>query len=222
MSIDLFKDAWFIIPARKGSKGLPGKNRILLKYTLDIIPEVYYKKVIVSTDDNEIINTIKKNYKDILIHERSTASASDTASTKTCLSEVIKYFALEEKNIIMLYLTYPERNWQDINKAYNFFKFKSSKSLLCKLEISDHNHPYLYMFETENYKGKQVVSHNLYRRQDYPKCFKISHMIAIFQSKYIKNLNSNLYNESTDFYNIEEIVDVDTLEDLNRVINEKN
>ena len=58
MLIDLFKNAWFVIPARKGSKGLPGKNRILLKYTIDTIPKDYHKKVIVSTDDIEIINTV--------------------------------------------------------------------------------------------------------------------------------------------------------------------
>ena len=41
--------------------------------------------------------------------------------------------------------------------------------------------------------GKQLVKHNLYRRQDYPKCFRICHMVSIFKSNQLKNLNNNLY-----------------------------
>ncbi len=217
---DLFKNTWLVIPARKGSKGLPKKNQILLKYTLNTIPKIFYKKTIISTDDTKIVETVKNNYKEISIHLRSISSAIDTASTKDCLKEVIKDFSLQDTNIIMLYLTYPERSWQDIVSAYNFFNSNKSKSLLCKTSITDH--PYLCMFETNKFKGKQIIKHDLYRRQDYPRCFKISHMITIFQSSHLQNLNSNLYNEDTDFYNIKTPIDVDTIDDLNKVGNEKN
>ena len=48
-----------IIPARKGSKGLPGKNRLLLEHTISKIPEIYKKDVIVTTDDESIIEQYK-------------------------------------------------------------------------------------------------------------------------------------------------------------------
>ena len=46
----------YIIPARKGSKGLPFKNRKLLHHTLNTLPSDVLSQVIVSTDDEFIIN----------------------------------------------------------------------------------------------------------------------------------------------------------------------
>ena len=47
-----------VIPARKGSKGVPFKNRKLLNHTLKIIPEFLKKDIIITTDDEEIIKKI--------------------------------------------------------------------------------------------------------------------------------------------------------------------
>jgi CMP-N-acetylneuraminic acid synthetase len=62
--------------------------------------------------------------------------------------------------------------------------------------------------------GKQIFKHDLYRRQDYPKVFEISHYICIFKVSELKNLNKNLYNEETHFYKLEKKIDVDRKEDL--------
>ena len=54
----------FIIPARKDSKGLPGKNRILLQHTIEQIPKELEGDVIVTTDDEHIIDELKNtNFK---------------------------------------------------------------------------------------------------------------------------------------------------------------
>ena len=203
-----------IIPARSGSKGFPKKNQILLDYTLSKIPIQYHDKVIISTDDDFIINKIKKQYSKCRIHLRSKASATDEASIKNCIEEVVSDFLLDG-NIMMLYLTYPDRRWEDVVKAYRWFLDKKSKSLLCREPVK--SHPYLCMYEENNDKGKQLVKHNLYRRQDYPKCFRLCHMISIFKSNELKNLNNNLYNEDTNFYRISHAIDVDTPSDLEKL-----
>lgn len=64
--------------------------------------------------------------------------------------------------------------------------------------------------------GSQVISHDLYRRQDYPTCFEISHYIAIFIASSIYNLNNNLYTDSTIFWPISNVIDVDLKKDLNK------
>ena len=46
---------FFVIPARRNSKGFPFKNRKLLDYTINEIPIELHGKTIVSTDDEEII-----------------------------------------------------------------------------------------------------------------------------------------------------------------------
>ena len=65
-------------------------------------------------------------------------------------------------------------------------------------------------------KGEQLIKHDLYRRQDYPNCFEISHFICIFEVSELNNLNKNMYNHDTVFYKIGEVVDVDELTDIEK------
>ena len=200
-----------IVPARKGSKGVPQKNRLLLEYTLNTIPLDWHDKTIVSTNDDFIIDHVEREYSTINIHRRSDKSAVDIASTKECLREAINDYSLSG-DIVMLYLTSPERTWGDIVRAYSQFVTTCSPSLLCKEEAD--SHPFVCMYSEEGNKGRQIVTHDLYRRQDYPECFKISHFISIFKVEELKVLNQNLYNEDTYFYEIPKSVDVDTQGDL--------
>tara|TARA_R100000664_G_C2760098_1_gene150775 strand:+ start:10305 stop:10937 length:633 start_codon:yes stop_codon:yes gene_type:complete len=200
-----------LIPARAGSKGLPKKNQLLLEYTLNEIPPQYHKNVIISTDDEQIIKKVSEKYNACQIHLRSKRSARDTASTKECIQEVIDEFSIDGV-VVMLYLTYPNRKWSQVIDAINWFRQQGALSLLCREEIN--THPYLCLYEKEHNKGKQIVRHDLYRRQDYPSCFKICHMISIFITKEFKNLNKNMYNEETVFYKIPKTLDVDEYSDF--------
>ena len=207
-----------IIPARRGSKGLPYKNRKLLDYTLSKIPADFNKDVIVSTDDEFIIDKTKDIFSTI---KRDKALSTDNASTKDVVLDVIKNFKIDDNEIIlMLYLTYPEREWSEIEKALEFFKnFEGATSLLCKKKVK--SHPWLCLIE-EGHLGRQIASHNLYRRQDYPKCFEISHYISVFYASEVNFLNKNLYNDNTVFYPIEEKVDIDSYKDLKRFYDQDN
>ena len=206
-----------IIPARKGSKGLPGKNAILIIHTLSTIPNYVKDNVIITTNDGKVINQ-SVGYKILL---RNDKLSGDAISTKDVLLDVIqKYNIADEEIIMMLNLTYPERTWTDIESALNFFVDNNAKSLLCRVEPK--SHPYLCMFSEDDNKGKQIVEHNLYRRQDYPECFELSHFICIFRANELEKLNKNLYNKDTIFYKIKRPVDVDTKEDLKKYYDKNN
>ena len=194
-----------IIPARKGSKGLPFKNRKLFDCTVNTIPQELLSDVYVSTDDEVILE--KAATKNIAIIKRKEHLAQDNTSTKDVMIDAIKSLSLDPlETVLMLYLTYPERSWDDVESAIKFFKKNKASSLLCKkdLQIS----PYLCMIE-DGIKGKQVIKHDLYRRQDYPNCFEISHFICLFKVLELNNLNNNMYNNNTIFYKIRQVVDVD-------------
>ena len=203
----LFKDCTFVIPCRKGSKGLPFKNRKLVEHTLEIIPSNLRHKTIISTDDEEIMEKYKNEYD---IFHRSSAVSNDTASTKSLFLEMKS--EIQTQNIIMLYVTYPDRKFEDVVNAMLFYLKNKASSLLCskKLKVS----PFLMMYDLGDFKGRQLVEHDLYRRQDYPKCFEISHYVSIFNKKELDSLNNNLYNDNTLFYPIDDVVDIDTVEDL--------
>lgn len=207
-----------VIPARRNSKGLPFKNRILFYQTVNKIPKKYLEHVIVSSDDEVIIEECANS--GITCDVRKPELAEDTISTKDVLVDLLdRGLITEEHTVIMLYLTYPERTWKDIKKALDWFQNHRTYSLLCKKEIKG-THPYLYMFESGEHWGEQLVHHDLYRRQDYPKVFEISHFICIFKAKALKFLNNNLYYHHTFFYPINDVVDVDTENDLKQVNDE--
>jgi CMP-N-acetylneuraminic acid synthetase len=206
-----------IIPAREGSKGLPGKNRVLFKHTADIIPKNLYNDVIVTSDDPEILSQAK-DY-GFNINNRPYYLATDDANIRDVLYHTLKEYKIHEsEEIIMLYLTYPERTWDDVIQARRFFLTHLAngitKSMLCKKEVE--TSPYLMMHEVgvDGLFGSQLVKHDLYRRQDYPICFEISHYIVIFIANGIYNLNRNLYNDSTIFWPIQNVIDVDLKKDL--------
>jgi len=209
-----------IIPARFGSKGFPLKNRELFKYTADIIPKSRIKDVWVTTDD-DIIKLTAEEYKFNVI-DRPQELATDTASIRDVMLHAVEEIgASTYDHIAMLYLTYPQRTWQHVINAYRFFVKHNdmgvTKSLLCRKEVQVN--PYLYLEETgaKGLFGRQLKKHDLYRRQDYPACFEISHYISIFTAGELYKLNNNLYNKSTVFYKIPDVIDVDYLTDLKKL-----
>ena len=198
----------YVIPARRNSKGLPFKNRRLIENTLKQIPQEEKNKVFITTDDENIIKNFSSTYNVI---KRPENLSTDEADIRSVMEHTVSVIDSSE-DIVMLYLTYPERTWKDIQGCIEFFKDSNSSSLLCKKEIEQH--PFLCMFNKEGNKGKQIVSHDLYRRQDYPECFEISHFICIFKQSQLNILNKNMYNDDTTYYPIGRVVDVDTVQDL--------
>ena len=73
----------------------------------------------------------------------------------------------------------------------------------------------------DNNRGKQIIEHDLHRRQDYPECFELSHFVCIFQVGIINKLNKNMYNENTYFHKINPSIDVDHETDFKQFL-EKN
>lgn len=205
---------YYIIPAREGSKGLPHKNRKLIGYIIaqlqDNLPNVY-----ISTDDPQIIKTYENSQINVII--RPTELAQDSTSVKdTLLHAVAQIKPSDDDLMIVLYPTYPERNKCDIDDAIKFFNKQNATSLLCKKKYSGIS-PYLLMYPVGEYNGRQIITHNLYRRQDYPPVFEISHFIIIIKVSELVNLNSNLYNNNTVFMNIKSVIDVDTVDDWHQL-----
>jgi len=206
-----------LIPARSGSKGFPGKNLKLFEYTARTIPQDLIGNVTVLTDDPEIQDLCKKwNFKSL---DRPAEVSNDTASTKSLIKWYIDHHIPSEQMdqfspIVVLYLTYPERAWSEVNRAVSLFEEMGSTSLLCKKEIE--TSPFLILKEESDLKGSQLFYHDLYRRQDYPKCFELSHYVCILDPRCINKLNSNLYDRDTIFMEIHSnVIDVDSKKDYN-------
>ena len=136
----------YIIPARKGSKGLRHKNRHLFEYTAKIIPGDLHGDVYVTSDDDEILKEAKTYGFNII--KRTKELSKDDTPIKHVLQDVTSRASIEG-NITMLYLTYPKRTWEDVNEFINFYLRSGSKPTICKKEIL--NHPYLCYYEMCNF-----------------------------------------------------------------------
>jgi CMP-N-acetylneuraminic acid synthetase len=203
-----------IVPAREGSKGFPHKNRILFKYLVNSIPDVAIDNVYVTSDDDKILKMARNSGFNCI--KRPSELAEDETSMKDVIVHALGEMAHSPDELIaVLYLTYPQRKWVDIMDAAAFYLYMEKampvSSLLCKKEPK--SNPFLCMYDLEH-RGKQLIEHDLYRRQDYPKCFELSHFVVLLRPKNIDNLNNNLYNIETLFWEIDDKIDIDYEKDL--------
>ncbi len=210
-----------VIPARLGSKGFPLKNQKLFRYTADSIPKEKTDSVWVTTDDPKIKRAAEEYGFHVI--DRPSQLAEDTTSIRDVMVHALDEMAADRSELItMLYLTYPQRTWDDVKAAIdyflNFYQIGITGSLLCKKEPKVH--PYLHLYEhgIDGIFGRPIVQHDLYRRQDYPQCFEISHFISIFRVSELVFLNKNLYCDSTVFYPIDDKTDVDLEEHLSALL----
>ena len=131
-----------IIPARGGSKGLPGKNikelegKPLIAYTIEAaLNAEVIDRVIVSTDDEKIA-TISKQYGAEIPYIRGEELASDEASAIDVYIDAIKRLGkeYEELPFMVLLPTVPFRTSRHIEEAYKLFHRDKAKTLISVVE----------------------------------------------------------------------------------------
>jgi N-acylneuraminate cytidylyltransferase/CMP-N,N'-diacetyllegionaminic acid synthase len=133
-----------IIPARGGSKGLPGKNIKLL----DGVPLICHSiktalasslidRVILSTEDNEIA-TVAKNCGAEVPFMRSIDFASDTSMVMDSYLEVVDWISKHNSKPIEAFVallpTVPLRTSKDIDEAIKIFNDKNANSVISVVE----------------------------------------------------------------------------------------
>ena len=120
-----------VIPARGGSKGLPGKNikklagKPLICYSIDIARQVADDEdICVSTDSAEIIEVVE-NYGLKVPFVRPTELSTDESTTNDVLRHALQFYknnGKEYENIILLQPTSPLRTKEDIVNAIKLYR----------------------------------------------------------------------------------------------------
>ena len=125
-----------IIPARGGSKSIPGKNtrpfngQPLLYWTvLAAQSSKKIEKVFVATDDQQIGDTaLSFNFDKVAIFERSQESATDSASSEAVLIEFCRQTCYE--SIVFMQVTNPFTTTQHLDAALTIYFSKQFDSIL--------------------------------------------------------------------------------------------
>lgn len=135
-----------IIPARGGSKGIPGKNIIelcghpLLTWTISQASKSnYVSSVWVSSDNKEILN-VASQYGANLI-ERPKELSLDSSSSESAWIHAIDYLSSQNIDIdlvVGLQATSPIRGNNDIDDAISKYLINNYDSLLSVSELEDY------------------------------------------------------------------------------------
>jgi CMP-N,N'-diacetyllegionaminic acid synthase len=140
----MYKDKTFlaIIPARAGSKRLPGKNVLdlndkpLIAYSIEAgLQSKYIDKVIVSSNNEEILNISKEFRAEII--KRPDDLANDTATSFDAIKHTVEN-ADKYDYIVLLQPTSPLRSATQIDEAIELLETKEANAVVSVCEM-DHS-----------------------------------------------------------------------------------
>lgn len=210
-----------IIPARKGSKGIPNKNMILLngkpliQYTIEAAMEVISsERIIVSTDSNEILKFSKK-FGLINSFIRPAEFSSDYSGMyEVLLHACDKIKSVNFDYIILLQPTSPLRTKENILECIEVYKESTNVDIVMSAKIAKEN-PYFTLFEENKGLLVKVKDSNFVRRQDCPITYSLNGAIYIINKKSLLKHNSfNFPRKKKYIMNSSESIDIDTPDDL--------
>jgi len=216
-----------IIPAREGSKGLPGKNlkklidKPLLDYSIITALEIFNPNSIILTSDSELILKRGQEYgiKSIL---RPKILATDDSPVIETILHAIDFIEIETNTkceaIILMQPTFPIRNKMEILNAIKLFKENKLSSLISVNQMKEHPSECISIYDNdfENWeflldpKGKS-------NRQKYEgKHFFINGNFYIAKVNALRKYKS-FYFGNTHFFECKQnhSVDIDDIEDFN-------
>lgn len=159
-----------IIPARGGSKGIPGKNikqlagKSLIYYSIDIARGLTVDdNICVSTDDSKIIDIVE-NYGLKVPFKRPDEFATDEATTNSVLLHAINFYeskGLSYDIIVLLQPTSPLRTIFQVKEAIKLFDNKLDmvvsvkKSHLASVLCNEDEDGFLVSTFNKSGKGRQ-------------------------------------------------------------------
>ena len=214
-----------IIPARGGSKRIKNKNIIkffnkpIIGWTISELNRLKKKKVIdkivVSSDNNKILNISKKFGADIFI-KRSKKLSNDKSPFQLAIVDAIKKLISQNYNISEVIVVFPSAvliDANDINSALKFFK--KNKDLFV-MSISKYPHPPQRAYTKSNNNNLSLINkkNELKNTQNLPELY---HDAGQFYVGNIKLwLSKKVHSNSRGFLLSRlKSVDLDTKEDLN-------
>jgi len=164
-----------IIPARGGSKGVPGKNkkiidgRSLIAYTINAaLQSNLLSEIWVSSDDEDIIK-IAGEYSTIKIHERSGALATDQSPVADTVKEIIRQTDCDA--VMLLQPTAPIRTGDDIDTAIGLLSASEETNSVISVVAMNDIHPARMYWKKENHLAPILAEFEQARRQDIPPAY---------------------------------------------------
>ena len=223
-----------IIPARKGSKRLPNKNKLdlngkpLIAWTIEsAMKSIYIDDIAISTNDEDIVE-IAKLYDIDVPFLRPVELSSDKASTMDVIFHTINFYKSIGRSydiIILLQPTSPLRTSVDIDNSFKLLS-KDVKAIVSVCEL-DHSPLWSNVLPTNNsleFFLKEDVQG--LRSQDLPQYYRLNGAIYLSRINYLKTNKIFFGNQSKAYImSTNNSIDIDTKLDFELcklIMNENN
>lgn len=208
-----------IIPARGGSKGIPGKNikplagKPLICYAIDAARAVADDAhICVSTDDEQIVATIEQ-YGLHVPFLRPAHLATDTAGTYEVLLHALQHY--EEKGerfdaVVLLQATSPFRTGEHVREALRLYTPEVDMVVSVKPTAAN---PYYVCFEDDGQGFLHICKGDGHytRRQDCPPVYEYNGAVYVINPDSLKSRPLNQFERRVKYVMDREYsVDLDT------------
>lgn len=199
-----------LIPARGGSKGVPGKNfrkingKPLIEYSIDIAKKSrFISEIVVTSDCKDILDFAK--LKSCITHNRSKINSSDNAKINNTITEVLNYLNLKFDLVLLLQPTAPIREVDDLdNVIKKFINNSNLNSIVSVVELEDIHPARMYEIDKARNTLKSLNQDMQYElRQNLPKVYLRNGSIYAFKVDYFLS-NNKLWDNNTQPYIMDE------------------
>ena len=212
----------YLIPARAGSKGLPGKNtkmlgdKPLIAYSINFAINNVKEgdEICISTNDERVLDLATKLGLEVPF-VRPEELASDTAKSYDVIMHAINYYENNNKHfdlVLLLQPTSPFRSQEDFKKLIE--SYEDHIEMVVSVKESKEN-PYFTLFE-ENEHGflDKSKKGDFHRRQDSPQVFAFNGSMYLMKVSALKDKSISEFKRIKKIIMPEErSIDIDTLAD---------
>ena len=213
-----------VVIGRAGSKGIPGKNTLLvagrpmIHYSIEHAKQAKcVTRVVVSTDGDKIAAAAESM--DVEVVRRPPELANDTATVSAAVRHAVEALGTTEPIIVVLYANVPVRPANLIDDAVDLLTQTGADSVQSYSDVGKH-HPYWMSTLDEDQRVKPFIENQVDRRQDLPKLLSLDGGVIAVKAACV--LNSDDINPhaflGTDRRGIEtppgSVIDVDDAIDL--------
>lgn len=186
----------FVIPARGGSKGIPGKNikplcgKPLIAYSVEVARQLAHDCDICVTTDDEAIADVVRNMGLDVPFMRPAYLATDGCGTYEVLLHAVKYYedlGRDYDTLVLLQPTSPMRTADDVRAAIS--AYSSDIDMVVTVTEACSN-PYYNCYETDE-EGFLHISKgdgNYVRRQDAPKAWEYNGAVYVINIASLKQM----------------------------------
>lgn len=188
-----------IIPARKGSKGIPGKNTLkfagksLLAHTVDCARNAQAgQDIVLNTDSEELIAEAESLGIQTILRDKKD-SQDDSMIAPVIVDTLYKCESINKRNydlVLLLQLTAPLRSGQDIDNCVKILESNDTDSVISVVQMGDIHPARMYQVDRTGHLQTLGQQNEFSRRQDLPEVFLRNGCIYLAKTAAVKKENA--------------------------------